>query len=236
MLNKNYRGLVAAAKAYAEKNCDADTHTVAASLLTASGTVISGLNSHHYLGGPCAEVTALAKHAEIAPDDPVRAIVAIYGPTGRVISPCGKCRQILFDRDPAIECIVHNANGLEPLSVSDLLPYAYDVTDSNKPQRIYFWEGYEGLVREGRKRQTIRFDDPFEVGPARLIFEKSDGETVVFDARVTKVRQAGRDELTDVDAKRDGFANLQELQDALDFHYPEVGRDIEVDIVTFEVD
>lgn len=35
-----------------------------------------------------------------------RGIAAIYGPTGQVISPCEKCRQVLFDRDPAIQCVV----------------------------------------------------------------------------------------------------------------------------------
>ena len=83
-----------------------------------------GLNAFHFLGGPCGEISALANHAAECADDPVVAVAAVYGPTGQVISPCGKCRQVLFDRDPAIQCVVRGSNGLEAVSVAELLPYA----------------------------------------------------------------------------------------------------------------
>ncbi|KID29201.1 hypothetical protein HQ32_03493 [Prauserella sp. Am3] len=53
-------------------------------------------------------------------------MAAAYGPTGDVIPPCGKCRQIFFDLDPTIACVVREANGLTALPVSTRLPHAFD--------------------------------------------------------------------------------------------------------------
>lgn len=122
MLNAALRQLVDAAATHAKQCNDDQDHTVAAALLTRSGRTVLGLNAHHFLGGPCGEISALANHAATCPKDPIDAIVAVYGPTGDVIAPCGKCRQVLFDTDPAIDCVVRGSNGLEAQSVSELLP------------------------------------------------------------------------------------------------------------------
>ncbi|WP_338417465.1 hypothetical protein [Corynebacterium diphtheriae] len=53
---------------------------------------------------------------------------------------------------------------------------------------------------------------------------------------MTEVRIVTRGELTELDAQRDGFASLAELQAALEFHYPGLDNDGEVDIVTFALD
>lgn len=102
-------------------------------------------------------------------------------------------------------------------------------------QRISMWEGYESLIRDGSKRQTVRFQDPFVLGPAEIVFEKDSGEDVVLPAEVTAVRTVRRDELTEQDAVRDGFASLAQLQAALDRHYPEMPGGSPVDIVAFEI-
>ena len=83
--------------------------------------------------------------------------------------------------------MVRSSNGLEAISVADLLPYAYDWRATEKQQRIYMWEGYEPSIRSGAKRQTIRIDDPFHEGPAILVFEKDSGEVVTMPARVISV-------------------------------------------------
>lgn len=49
----------------------------------------------------------------------------------------------------------------------------------------------------------------------------------------TEVRQTTRAELTQEDAVRDGFSDLDELQNALNTHYPGVGPWARVDVVTF---
>lgn len=235
MITAALRQLVQTATAHAEQCNDDNNHTVAAALLTRSGQTVLGLNAFHFLGGPCGEISALANHAATCPDDPIVTVVAVYGPTGQVISPCGKCRQVLFDIDPAIQCIVRGSNGLEALKVSELLPHAYDWRAMEMPQKVFMWEGYEPAIRDGSKRQTIRVDDPFRPGPAQLVFEKESGEVTTVDAEVTSVLATRRRDLTEEQAQRDGFASLTELHKALDMHYPGLEMEDKIDIVTFEL-
>lgn len=208
---------------------------MAAGLLTESGRVILGMNTYHFLGGPCGEIAALSNHASTAPDDPIVAVVAVYGPTGDIIAPCGKCRQVIFDLSPAILFIVREPNGLTTRTAEELLPFAYDWRAAERPQKIYMWEGYESVIRSGTKQQTIRIDDPFRPGPADLVFEKEDGDVVSIAASVTAVRSVARNELTEDDAKRDGFDSLSDLHAALDQHYPGLQPSSGIDVVSFEL-
>lgn len=233
MIGEELRGLVGRVAQHARRWDDGEDHTVAAGLLTASGAVVLGLNTYHFLGGPCAEVAALSNHASSRPDDPVVAVVAARGPGGAVIPPCGKCRQVLFDLDPGIRFVVREPSGLTTRTAAQLLPFAYDWHAAKEPQKVYMWEGYEHLVRSGAKTQTIRVDDPFWPGPAQIVFEKADGEVVALPATVTEVVSLGRDELTEEIARRDGFADLAELHEALDRHYPGLAADASVDVVRF---
>lgn len=121
MITNELRNLLAKATTHAQRFQDGEDHTVAAALLTKSGKHVLGLNAHHFLGGPCGEISALANHAASYPEDPIQAVVAVYGPTGQIIPPCGKCRQVLFDVDPSIRCIVRGSNGLEAPTVEELL-------------------------------------------------------------------------------------------------------------------
>ncbi|MBM7815718.1 cytidine deaminase [Brevibacterium paucivorans] len=235
MINTALRQLVDAATDHAKQCNDDHDHTVAAALLTRSGRTVLGLNAHHFLGGPCGEISALANHAATCPEDPIDAIVAVYGPTGHVISPCGKCRQVLFDTDPAIDCVVRGSNGLEARSVSELLPHAFDWRAMELPQKVFMWEGYESAIRDGSKRQTIRVDDPFHPGPAQLVFEKESGEVITLDANVTSVVATRRRDLTEEHAQQDGFASLADLHEALDMHYPGLEMENCVDVVSFEL-
>lgn len=234
MITPSLRDLVASASAHAERFNDGEVHTVAAALLTRSGETVFGLNANHFLGGPCGEISALANRAATCPGDPVVAAVAVHGPTGQVIAPCGKCRQVLFDLDPSIRCVVRTSVGLEAPTVADLLPHAYNWRTVGE-QRIYMWEGYEPAIRSGAKRQTIRVDDPFRVGPATLVFEKDNGEVVTIPAHVTSVITTRRADLTEDQAKKDGFASLQELHEALAWHYPGLADREMADVVSFEL-
>lgn len=233
MLTHDYRTLVSEAAEHAKRWSDGGDHTVAAALRTRSGATVLGLNTHHFLGGPCGEVSALSNHAASRPEDPIVAVAAAYSASGQVIAPCGKCRQIFLDLDPAIEFVVRGANGLVAVPVRDLLPFAYDWRAAEEPQRLYMWEGYEAAIRDGSKLQTIRIDDPFTPGPARLVFEKESGETVTLGAEVTEVRAVTRGDLDDDDARRDGFADLGELHHGLDQHYPGLADTDRVDVVSF---
>ena len=75
---------------------DGQAHSVAAVVQAADDTVAAGLNLFHFTGGPCAELTALANLAAQT-SSPARLIVAV-GDRGRgVLTPCGRCRQVLLD-------------------------------------------------------------------------------------------------------------------------------------------
>lgn len=235
MLSSDDRDLVGAARAHAKALNDNVDHTVGAALRLQSGAVVLGVNTYHFLGGPCGEISALSNRAATHPDDPIVTVAAAYGPTGDVITPCGKCRQVLFDLDPAIRCVVRQANGLTTRPVDELLPHAFDWRAAEAPQRLYMWEGYEQGIREGSKRQTIRVDDPFRPGGALIVFEKNSGEVVTIPAEIHSVHTTARAELNEQDAQRDGFANVVELHAALDEHYPGLSSDDPIDIVAFTV-
>lgn len=233
MISEELRRLVGRVTEHARLWNDGADHTVAAGLLTASGEVVLGMNTYHFLGGPCAEMAALSNHASSRPEDPVVAVVAARGPSGTVIPPCGKCRQVVFDLDPAIRFVLREPGGLSVHSAAELLPHAYDWHAVKEPQRIYMWEGYEQLVRSGARTQTVRVDDPFWPGPAQLVFERTGGEVLALPATVTEVLTVARCELTEEIARRDGFATVAELQAALERHYPGLGAQEPVDVVRF---
>lgn len=235
MLTRELRSLVAQVSQHARSWNDDEDHTVAAGLLTRSGRVVLGLNSYHFLGGPCGEVAALSNHAMSRPEDPIVAVAAGFGPFGKIVAPCGKCRQVFFDIDPDIRFVVREANGLTTRTAGQLLPFAYDWHHEEAVQRLYLWEGYEEAVRSGAKRQTIRVDDPFQTGEALLVFEKERQSDTVLEAAVTRVRSTTRGELGEQDAQRDGFETLADMQSALDQHYPGLGDEDQVDVVSFEL-
>ncbi len=127
-LTADERDLVAVATALLEARAGGDLHTVAAAVRAANGRVATGLNLHHFSGGPCAEVVALANAAADGLDELDR-IVAV-GDAGRgVLAPCGRCRQVLLDLHPRIHVVVPVEDGLAAVPVADLLPWAYRPRD-----------------------------------------------------------------------------------------------------------
>lgn len=235
MLTNSLRDLVKAATTHAANNNGGDDHTVAAALLTRSGRTVLGYGTRHVPGGQCGETSVLSHRALTCPDDPISAITTVHGTTAQVISPCGTCRQELFDLDPAIQCVIRDSSGLKAVSVSELLPFAQDWNAVAQPQKISMWEGYEASIRDGSKRQTIRIDDPFHPGPTQISFEKGNGDVVTINAFVTSVVETSYRELTADQAQRDGFASLEELHQALKTHYPDLAEEDMTDVVSFEL-
>ncbi|RSS51150.1 ASCH domain-containing protein [Streptomyces sp. WAC06614] len=100
-------------------------------------------------------------------------------------------------------------------------------------QTLYFHPAYLDAVRSGRKTTTVRFRDPVEPGPVRMVFESDD--EVVLSGAVTGTTSRAVAELTDADAVADGFRDLAELQDRLRFHYPDIAPTDEVTVVHFRL-
>jgi len=97
-------------------------HTVGAAVRCRDGGVFLGVNcdGNH---GACAEYIAIGAAITAGRRD-FDTIVAIYGGDGRILPPCGNCRQMLWEYSPEIMVILNTANGIKKAKISDLLPFA----------------------------------------------------------------------------------------------------------------
>jgi cytidine deaminase len=134
-------------------------HTVGSAALCSDGRIFTGINLFHFAGGPCAEnvvfanaavckclsaewsiLTGLFQAAGVASalspgiGDGARLthVVAVANDKRGVISPCGRCRQLMFDYYPDIKVIVKDGEELRTASVEELLPFAYVSSFSTK--------------------------------------------------------------------------------------------------------
>ena len=116
--------LVDAATAVIAERSDGFRHTVGAAVRDASGVIHTAVNVYHFTGGPCAELVVLGA-ARAAGSTRLEAIVAV-GDGGRgVISPCGRCRQVIADLHPAMQVVVPTDAGVAAVAAQDLLPFGY---------------------------------------------------------------------------------------------------------------
>ena len=100
-------------------------HTVGCALLCKNGNIYKGVNCDG-IHGSCAEYITIG----IAISNGERefdTIVAVHDKAPNyVISPCGNCRQMLFEYCPDIKVIVNDENGnLIKVTAKDLLPFAW---------------------------------------------------------------------------------------------------------------
>ncbi len=80
----------------------------------------------------CAEAVALGRAVVDLGDSGIDTIVAVRHPPPdekdqeiRVVSPCGACRELIFDYDRNARVIVPNGNRPKVVSIGDLLPNKY---------------------------------------------------------------------------------------------------------------
>jgi len=125
-LDDQDRELIAAAAAVLERNYDSERHTVGAAVLTGSGNTYAAVNVDSVGYGPCAEPIAVGG-AISAGERQLQRIVAVgneHAPH-KIVSPCGNCRQLLFDYAPDCMVIVEHESRPVRVRVRDLLPDAY---------------------------------------------------------------------------------------------------------------
>ena len=123
--------LIAAARAAAAHSYSPYSNfPVGAALRFADGSVVTGTNVENASYGLalCAETVALGR----AMADGIRGgleAVAVTGPGADVITPCGRCRQVLNElaqlggTDPEILCV--GASEVRQMKLSELLPHAF---------------------------------------------------------------------------------------------------------------
>lgn len=105
---------------------------VGAALLAEDGQIFMGCNVENatYPAGICAERTALVKAiSEGVRDFTVIAVVTRGGGT-----PCGICRQMLYEFAPQLRVIIADMNGTihHDLSLKELLPHGFSGSDLRK--------------------------------------------------------------------------------------------------------
>ena len=106
---------------------------VGAALLTSAGEVVTGCNVENVSYGltNCAERTAVftaraAGKLGAPPDGPTIAAVAVVAEGAAPPSPCGACRQVLYEFGPACTVIMANLRGERRVAaLADLLPVAF---------------------------------------------------------------------------------------------------------------
>jgi len=108
---------------------------VGAALLCADGTVQRGCNVENasYPAGICAERGAVA--AAVARGQRHFTAVAVAGPAGVALGPCGMCRQVLseFSADGALQVVTRDAAGrAQVATIAALLPAAFGAADLDK--------------------------------------------------------------------------------------------------------
>jgi cytidine deaminase len=133
-LGKAEQDLIAAATAAIRQRYRDDWQEVGAALRTRSGKVFTGVNLDAYLGrmAVCAEAVALGRAVVDVGDDGIDLIVAVRHPppadkdqTIAVVSPCGACRELIFDYDRKARVIVPSGKSAAVVPIADLLPNKY---------------------------------------------------------------------------------------------------------------
>ena len=111
-----------------------DWQEVGAALRTRSGKIYAGVNLDAYVGrmAVCAEAVALGQVITELGEIGIDTIVAVRHPrpqdedrTIRVVSPCGACRELIWDYDRNARVIVPNGDGAVVVPIGDLLPKKY---------------------------------------------------------------------------------------------------------------
>jgi hypothetical protein len=100
-------------------------------------------------------------------------------------------------------------------------------------RKLNFAKEYKKKIKEGLKRQTIRLSTSLKEGDR---VEVVAGGEVLGIAKITKVERKTVEELTDEDAKRDGFENVAQLVKALRKHYGRISSKKEVCVIGFEME
>jgi cytidine deaminase len=126
--------LVEAASEAIRKRYRYDWQEVGAALRTRSGKVFTGVSLDAYLGrmAVCAEAVALGQAITVAGEFGIDTIVAVRHPPPEentrpiaVVSPCGACRELIWDYDRGARVIVPGPGGPQTVEIGELLPNKY---------------------------------------------------------------------------------------------------------------
>ncbi len=115
--------LIDAATDVIKRNYREPRHTVGSAILCESGKVYTGVNVDSCGYGPCAEpitIGAAISNGERS----FKKIVAVGG-DGKVMPPCGNCRQLLLDYAQDIEVMLPHNGKIMKTTIKEILPDSY---------------------------------------------------------------------------------------------------------------
>jgi cytidine deaminase len=135
VLNDADKALVEAASEAIRRRYRFDWQEVGAALRLRSGKVFTGVSLDAYLGrmAICAEAVALGQAITMAGETAIDTIVAVRHPPPEeadrpiaVVSPCGACRELIWDYDRNARVIVPGNGGPTVVMIGDLIPNKYN--------------------------------------------------------------------------------------------------------------
>ncbi|MFQ6068853.1 MAG: cytidine deaminase [Candidatus Bathyarchaeia archaeon] len=134
-LSKEDLELIEAAKEAADRLHVDDVHEVAAALRTEDKKVFTGIHIEASVGFAdiCGEVAAICTAFSHGYKN-FETIVAIWGDgkgTYKLLSPCGRCREVISDFSKDTWVIVGSLKHPYKVKVSDLLPLKYNNRESS---------------------------------------------------------------------------------------------------------
>jgi cytidine deaminase len=133
-LTKSDNELIELAREAIKKRYRNDWQEVGAALRTRTGVIVTGVNLDAYVGrmAVCAEGVALGRVITDLGEAGIETIVAVRHPKPaekdrsiRVVSPCGSCRELIWDYDRNARVIVPGNGGVTVTRIANLLPNKY---------------------------------------------------------------------------------------------------------------
>jgi cytidine deaminase len=133
-LRKADRELIEAAREAIRRRYRFDWQEVGAAIRLRSGKIFTGVSLDAYLGrmAVCAEAVALGQAITNAGETAIDTVVAVRHPppeekdqTIAVVSPCGACRELIWDYDRNARVIVPGDGGPSVVPIGDLIPNKY---------------------------------------------------------------------------------------------------------------
>jgi cytidine deaminase len=124
---RNQRLLQAARKAMKHAHAPYSQFKVGAAMLTSKGEVFTGCNVENASYGlsNCAERTAIfSAVAKSGPGLNIRAI-AVVNDQGVPCSPCGACRQVIYEFGPDATVFFQTSKGWKESHITELLPEGF---------------------------------------------------------------------------------------------------------------
>ena len=121
-MDESYKRLIQEAREVITLRFKQDHHHIGAALITTTGKVYRAVHVEAYVGRVtvCAEAVAIGMAAADG-DTEIAAIVAVDR-HGRIVAPCGLCREMISDYAPNAKVILAED---QVVPILDLLPFKY---------------------------------------------------------------------------------------------------------------